>query len=271
MEDLIKRFTGALIYIVALLGGLYFRQPMWLFVCAFLLIVAIYEWGRLSTHAHHPKKTILTSAIVLFIFLQFGLFFSKFAYGPTWNNISILSGIIYYLFCALVFRGSFFDKKYVPGAFIYILIPFIFLYLLGMAIPPTYLLLLFSIIWVSDTFAYLGGKLMGQRKLAPSISPGKTWEGAITGTLFAGLSAILTARYLLKLEEFSIWFSIGILVSIFGILGDLFESKIKRKHGIKNSGSLLPGHGGILDRMDSLLFAIPIYYICVIILNIHIR
>src|SRR5690625_5960224 len=107
-----------------------------------------------------------------------------------------------------------------------------------MAIPPTYLLLLFSIIWVSDTFAYLGGKLMGQRKLAPSISPGKTWEGAITGTLVAGLSAILTARYLLKLEEFSIWFSIGILVSIFGILGDLFESKIKRKHGIKNSGSL---------------------------------
>src|SRR5690625_2876473 len=98
MEDLIKIYTGALIYIVALLGGLYFRQPMWLFVCAFLLIVAIYEWGRLSTHAHHPKKTILTSAIVLFIFLQFGLFFSKFAYGPTWNNISILSGIIYYLF-----------------------------------------------------------------------------------------------------------------------------------------------------------------------------
>src|SRR5690625_5656189 len=130
MEDLIKRFTGSLIYVVHLLFGLYSRQHMWLFVCAFLLIVAIYEWERLSTHAHHPKKTILTSAIVLFIFLQFGLFFSKFAYGPTWNNISILSGIIYYLFCALVFRGSLFDKKYVPGAFIYILLPFIFLYLL---------------------------------------------------------------------------------------------------------------------------------------------
>jgi len=270
MEDLIKRLTGASIYIVALLGGLYFRQPVWLFVCAFLLIVAIFEWSRLGISSN-PNQNILTSAIVLFLFLQFGLFFSSKAYGPAWNNFSILSGIAYYLFCALVFREPLFSNKYIPGTFIYILIPFIFLYLLGMAIPPTYLLLLFSIIWVSDTFAYLGGKLFGRRKLAPSISPGKTWEGAISGTLFAGISAILTAKYLLKLEEYSIWFSIGILVAIFGILGDLFESKIKRRHGIKNSGTLLPGHGGILDRMDSLLFAVPIYYICVIILNIHIR
>src|SRR5690625_7670959 len=107
---------------------------MWLFVCAFLLIVAIYEWGRLSTHAHHAKKTILTSAVVLFIFLQFGLFFSKFAYCPTWNNISLLSGIIYYLLCALVFRGSFFDIKFVPGSLIFFLIPFIFVYFLWMLI-----------------------------------------------------------------------------------------------------------------------------------------
>src|SRR5690625_7682383 len=97
---------------------------MWLFVCAFLLIVAIYEWGRLSTHAPHPKKTILTSANVLFIFVQFGLSFSKFAYGPTWNNISILSGIIYYISCATDSPGSFFDKKYVTGSFKNILISF---------------------------------------------------------------------------------------------------------------------------------------------------
>lgn len=270
MKDLFRRILGASIYILLLLGGLYFRQPIWLFVCALLLIVAQYEWTRLQDRLS-TRQTILFSGIILFLFLQFGLFFAGKAYGSAWNNFSILAGIGFYLFCGLVFRKALFHRKYVAGSFLYILIPFMFLYILGLAIPPTYLLLLFSIIWISDTFAYLGGRLMGKNKLMPSVSPGKTWEGAITGILAGGVSATLTAKYIFHFEQYSIWFSIGILVSIFGILGDLFESKIKRKHHIKDSGTLLPGHGGVLDRMDSLLFAIPLYYIFITILNIHIR
>src|SRR5690606_19384025 len=129
----------------------------------------------------------------------------------------------YYFFCALVFRKEFFHRKSIPGLFLYILIPFIFLYILGLAIPPTFLLLLFCIIWINDTFAYLGGSMYGRTKLAPSISPGKTWEGTISGIIAAGLAAYVAARYLLDMEQYAIWFSIGMIVAIFGNLGDLFE------------------------------------------------
>ncbi len=270
MKDLLRRILGASIYITALLSGLYFRQPVWLLICTLLLVIALYEWSRLQKKPNF-NKTVLFTGLAIFIFLQFSLFLADLAYGPAWNNITILMGIAFYLFCALVFRKDCFYRKFIPGIFFYILVPFVFLYILGLAIPPHYLLMLFCIIWISDTFAYLGGKLFGRTKLIPAISPGKTWEGAISGILAAGIASLITARYILLLEQSSIWFSIGILVAIFGILGDLFESKIKRRHNIKDSGTLLPGHGGILDRMDSLLFAIPIYYIFVTILNIHIQ
>ena len=267
MNDLLPRIFGALIYIIALLGGLYFRQPYWLFICTLLMVIAMYEWSSLKI-IDHKNKIILTTGLTLLIFLQFALFLANMAYGAAWNNIAILLGIAYYLFCALVFRREVFHRKFTPGLFLYILIPFVFLYMLGLAIPPTYLLMLFCIIWTNDTFAYLGGKVLGRTKLAPAISPGKTWEGTISGILAAGIASYIAARYLLDMEQYSIWFSIGVLVAIFGNLGDLFESKIKRKHNKKDSGTLLPGHGGVLDRMDSLLFAIPIYYIFVTILNV---
>ena len=267
MQDLYKRIPGAAIYIIALIGGLYLRQPYWLTVCALLLLVATYEWGRLQL-IQKPNQVWITSGIIIYIFLHFSLFLAKAAVGPIWINICIISTALFYLFCVLVFQSSVFKRKYIIGSFLYILPPFIFLYLLGLEIPPTYLILLFTIIWTADTCAYIGGRLYGQRKLSPSISPGKTWEGAITGVLCAGIIAFIAAHYILKIEESKIWFSIGVLVAIFGITGDLFESKIKRRHNIKDSGTLLPGHGGILDRMDSLLFALPLYYICVTILNI---
>lgn len=267
MKDLMPRIIGALIYIIALLGGLYLRQPYWLFICTILLVVAMYEWSRMEASIDKNKITFITG-LTLFIFLQFALFLTKFAYGAVWNNLAILMGIAYYAFCSLVFRKGFFERKYVPGMFIYILIPFVFLYLLGLAIPPTFLLMLFCIIWINDTFAYLGGKMYGRTKLAPRISPGKTWEGTITGIFVAGIASYLASRYLLDMVQHAIWFSIGILVAIFGNMGDLFESRVKRRHNIKDTGTFLPGHGGILDRMDSMIFAIPIYYIFVTILNI---
>lgn len=270
MNDLLPRIVGALIYIIALLGGLYFRQPYWLFVCTLLFVFAMYEWSSMKTNMN-KNKTFLLTGLCLFIFLQFTLFLATKAHGPAWNNLAILLGTTYYLFCSLVFRKEIFAQKFVPGLFIYILIPFTFLYMLGLAIPPNYLLMLFCIIWINDTFAYLGGKMFGRTKLAPRISPGKTWEGTIIGIGVAGLMSYIAARYLIEMEEYAIWFSIGIIVAIFGNVGDLFESKIKRRHGIKDSGKLLPGHGGILDRMDSLLFAIPLYYIFVTILNVPIK
>lgn len=111
------------------------------------------------------------------------------------------------------------------------------------------------IIWISDTFAYFTGKAIGKTKLLPSVSPGKTIEGSLGGGLFSILVALLFA----KIISASIlqWVVIATLVWVIGTLGDLVESKIKRTNDVKDSGSILPGHGGFLDRFDSLVMVIP--------------
>jgi phosphatidate cytidylyltransferase len=117
-----------------------------------------------------------------------------------------------------------------------------------------------ALIWIGDTGAYFVGMALGKRPLAPKISPKKSMEGLAGGALFTLAAAFLIARF--WIWELSAWqaLAIGLGVVIFGTLGDLFESLIKRDAGVKDSGSLLPGHGGVLDRFDSMMFALPFVY-----------
>jgi len=112
------------------------------------------------------------------------------------------------------------------------------------------------ILWSSDTFAYLTGRAFGKTPLAPKISPKKTWEGSIGGAICTmGISYVLFMTMgQLNLME---WFGFALIIIVFGTMGDLIESRFKRVLGVKDSGNILPGHGGILDRFDSLLFAAP--------------
>ncbi len=119
----------------------------------------------------------------------------------------------------------------------------------------------FIFVWASDTAAYYVGKGLGRRPLARTISPGKTWEGSIGGAI----GAVVAAGAVWSLELVGIsWYhllAIGLICGVVGQLGDLAESRIKRIAGVKDSGSLLPGHGGVLDRLDALVIAVPLAYI----------
>ncbi len=131
------------------------------------------------------------------------------------------------------------------------------------------LLAIFIFIWVNDTGAYLVGSRWGKRRLAPSISPKKSVEGSIGGLLLVLLSAVVLR--LLLFPELS-WLRILLIaavVAIFGTIGDLFESSLKRQAGVKDSGKLVPGHGGILDRIDSLLLAVPAVYLLLAVLDLY--
>lgn len=131
------------------------------------------------------------------------------------------------------------------------------------------LLAIFIFIWVNDTGAYLVGSRWGKRRLAPSISPKKSVEGSIGGLLLVLLSAVILR--LLLFPELS-WLRIlliAVVVAIFGTIGDLFESSLKRRAGVKDSGKLIPGHGGILDRIDSLLLAVPAVYLLLAVLDLY--
>ena len=131
------------------------------------------------------------------------------------------------------------------------------------------LLAIFIFIWVNDTGAYLVGSRWGKRRLAPSISPKKSVEGSIGGLLLVLLSAVVLR--LLLFPELS-WLRILLIaavVAIFGTIGDLFESSLKRQAGVKDSGKLIPGHGGILDRIDSFLLAVPAVYLLLAVLDLY--
>lgn len=131
----------------------------------------------------------------------------------------------------------------------------------------TYILLPIILLWVNDIFAYLIGSTWGKNKIAPDISPGKSWEG----TLGAGLLTVcvsLGSHFVWPGVPFLYALLSGLLIPYVGLLGDLFESRLKRRAGVKDSGNLLPGHGGVLDRYDSFIFVLPVaailYFIFVI-------
>jgi phosphatidate cytidylyltransferase len=120
-------------------------------------------------------------------------------------------------------------------------------------------------VFAADTFAYFGGRLLGRHKLAPTLSPGKTWEGLVIGSL-AGIFVAFIALYDTRHKYLSVWQAIvlGVVVVLTAVAGDLFESMLKRDMQVKDTGSLLGGHGGILDRVDALLFAgIASYYLVI--------
>lgn len=142
---------------------------------------------------------------------------------------------------------------------IYVVLPFVAFFSLGFVtgtydhrLPLGFMLIL----WGNDTGAYLTGKFFGKRRLFERISPNKTWEGLIGGVLLALVTSFVLANYFTVLPAWQ-WAGMALVVSLFGTFGDLVESMLKRSQQVKDSGAVLPGHGGVLDRFDGLLFAAP--------------
>ncbi len=115
----------------------------------------------------------------------------------------------------------------------------------------------FIFLWTSDTFAYLCGRLLGRHKLLERVSPKKTWEGLVGGLLFAVVAGAIMAEVFPEVLSLWAWMGFALVTAVAGVLGDLFESLFKRTLGVKDSGHILPGHGGMLDRLDSCLFSAP--------------
>ena len=152
-------------------------------------------------------------------------------------------------------------------AFVVIPLALLTLFLNPFAIPgyhtPWFLLGMFIILWTHDTFAYLTGSMFGRHPLNKDISPKKSWEGSIGGFGFAIIAAYIISVFSPELEIWH-WIIIAVIITIFGTIGDLAESLLKRRAEVKDSGKLLPGHGGILDRFDSVLFVSPLVFVFIL-------
>lgn len=153
---------------------------------------------------------------------------------------------------------SFFGAAYVGGLMGFMIA--IRLWSNGYLSGAELLLMLFIVIWSGDSFAYFAGKSFGRHKLAPVISPHKTWEGAVAGFLFSIVAAVVCKYTFLQEMNLSDAVALGALIGVIGQIGDLAESIVKRAAEVKDSGGIIPGHGGMLDRIDSLLFGAPAMY-----------
>ena len=153
-------------------------------------------------------------------------------------------------------------------AFVYVLLPFFLIHFFGKieilnfnsVFDPSLILLMFILTWTFDTFAYLFGVRFGKTKIMPSVSPKKSWEGFAGGFIFTVLASFITTHYFLEVDN-SIALAMSLFLPFTATLGDFTESYYKRKAGVKDSGNFIPGHGGMLDRMDAFMITIPVLYI----------
>jgi phosphatidate cytidylyltransferase len=162
------------------------------------------------------------------------------------------------------------SKRYLYIIF-YIISGFVFLALIPFTnkdFEPQIILGIFILAWTNDTFAYLVGKSFGKRKLMEKISPKKTIEGFFGGIVGALFASFIFFKFT-SISEYNLifWLFLALLVSVLGTIGDLIQSKFKRLAGVKDSGNIMPGHGGVYDRLDSIIFAGPFIYLFIIIIN----
>jgi phosphatidate cytidylyltransferase len=220
---------------------------------AVVIVLAAFEWGRLCKLGR--QHLWLYAALVATLFVI-----------SAWMGAALpvmAVGAAFWLLVAplWLWRGMAPTQAGIlPAAGLAVLIPAA---LAMVALPPAQVLQVLCLTWVADTAAYFAGRRFGRRKLAPSISPGKTWEGAIGALLGVLAYAMICALLLpsLSVIEGSLWapyLGAAVLLCVASILGDLFESAAKRQASVKDSGTLLPGHGGILDRIDSATSTLPI-------------
>ena len=146
-------------------------------------------------------------------------------------------------------------------AICYVIIPLLLIQILGIY-NTNLILFMFILTWTFDTFAYIIGVKIGKNKIMPSISPKKSWEGFIGGFIFTIIASYFSYRYF-EFNSFQNPLTISIILPFTATLGDFIESNYKREAGVKDSGNLIPGHGGILDRMDAFLITIPVLYILI--------
>lgn len=264
MKEFSTRAISGAIYISLLILCLYWQ---------YALIVLFLGFGLICM-AEFKKLIQLESKAPYFVFVIMYIGFSIWCIfskpGSGFNEaIQILQVIT--IFVELLLIKDLFSEKTIPlfttKRFIlttfYITSSFIFLILIAnhnYEFTPLLLLGAFILVWINDTGAYLIGKNFGKQKLFPRISPKKTVEGFLGGLFFACIASYFIAEFTETLD-FTYWLILSIVVSVFGTIGDLIESKFKRQANVKDSGVIMPGHGGLLDRLDSIIFVAPFFYL----------
>lgn len=259
MNEVVKRTLSGIIYIALLISAILFSNTTFLILFGFFLVIAVYEFCKLfkinftvgyllaaivSLSFYFLNNTALNYLYLIVLPFSIYLIIDLFQNKPVKQQTTLISKIIHLV-----------------G---YVVLPFLIISQLpfnNYIYTPALLVSIFVMIWCNDTFAYICGKLLGKHKLYEKISPKKTIEGFIGGLVFIQIAAIVIYKFTTIQSSLLFWICIAFAISVLGTIGDLVESKYKRQANIKDSGAIMPGHGGILDRLDSILFAAPFLFL----------
>ncbi len=258
----IRTLSGA-VYVSLMVLGVFFPWVMTLLMC-FFTVVGLIEYFRMNPDTADTWSRNILIAYTAIIYLRLllpqvlhsGLLPISIGTPFAWLSAIFATFCVVELFLKREEVLHHLGKSLF--AVCWIMLPMILITLCSMHGKESafFLLLMFVLIWLNDSFAYLGGSLFGKHKMIERISPNKTWEGTLTGVLMTVVASIVIGLLAAAKHDAApyVWPIFGLLVSAFATLGDLLESLLKRQAGIKDSGNIMPGHGGILDRMDSILF-----------------
>lgn len=284
---MLKQRVITALFLLPLLAAIIFIAPINVFagiITAVVYLLAL-EWAKLSGYKSELGRTlyaVLVSSANLFIWSTSGEFIiwpsPSWPMALVWDNpmIFLAAAFISIIIATVVVLTystlpKWWANKVIVSLLGFGLLPALFIsfvsirniaYLNDFYRGGFFVLFMFLLIWAADTGAYFSGKFLGKHKLAPVVSPNKTWEGAIGGFILSMIVAYAGAILLnIDVNNWLLYLGVVAALAIFSVLGDLFESALKRVANIKDSGNLLPGHGGVLDRLDSTVVVAPLFFL----------
>lgn len=249
------------------------QEPLFFGLMGFLMLAGTWECIKIMKFDPKSWERFAVLPLVILVFYRFAKRFFQQGFYFQFNLSEILAFLLIIIAVVTLFRFK--EELYQESGkliftVIYTALPFSFA--LGL---PSFnrdgnftleVFMMFVLIWSSDTFAYLAGRLFGKHKMAPKISPKKTWEGFAGGVILTLILSYFVERNFPDLR--GDWQIVGFLIAVFAPIGDLVESQLKRSFGVKDSGNIIPGHGGILDRLDSFIICAPVVYLYFMLSNL---
>ena len=274
MGETLKRAISGAVYVLLLIASILYSTESFFILFGILLIISLFEFCNLI---QVDKLIPIFSGASLYILITLLSNYdqNKTFHIPTLDLILLIITLAISIKCIFFLFDNSNDKRisnfskylYLLG---YITLPFVFITKITFGVNnynPKIIIGLLILIWTNDTFAFIVGKSIGKHKLFERISPKKTIEGFFGGLIFAIFAGYLISIFLIKPtaqfenKSILIWLIIAAIVGVIGTIGDLIESKFKRIAGVKDSGRIMPGHGGVLDRLDSVIFAAPFIFL----------
>jgi len=257
MREIVVRSISGILYVLIVVFSMYTSRELFMILFLILGLQTLKEFKKLIGLKHFTPYLLLPISLLLISYYYPG---DIILY--TYLGISLLVSILLAKDVQSNTNSLLLKKqKYIP-TMLYIISGFVFLTLIPFSkevFKPEIIVGVFVLIWCNDTFAYIIGKSLGKNKLLERVSPKKTIEGFFGGLLGAVIASFIIFN-LLNIYTLPVWISLAVIISVCGSIGDLVQSNYKRQAGVKDSGNLMPGHGGLYDRLDSAIYASPFIY-----------